>query len=395
MAKIPDLDLGETANSFRQEVRGWLAENWKRERAAEDETIPVNHRLADRSFSRKLGSKGWLSLTWPKMWGGQERSALEHLVFEEEMAYAEAPIGWHFTSAGMIAPTLISFGSPELCTWMVPAIARGEVCFALGYSEPDNGSDLGGIKTAATRSKDGWTIRGQKLYTSTAGYANYCWLAARTNPDDPRASGLSVFIVPLDSPGITIQPLHGLNGHRSNIVFYDDVLLREDAIVGEVNGGWAVITAALAHERIALAGIAARARSYFDQLVAYVLTTSRNGTPLARDPLVRDNLAALAAQIEAARLLAVETARVAGSGIVPIHQAAMVKVYASELMERLAETALDMLGAGGALRYGSLSTLIDGRFEYAVRDALLYTIGGGTNEIQRTLIASRGLNLPR
>jgi alkylation response protein AidB-like acyl-CoA dehydrogenase len=395
MARMPDLDLGTRANAFRHEVREWLAHNWKREPGSEDDSVPVNHRLADQAFSRKLGEKGWLSLTWPKRWGGQERSAMEHLAFEEEMAYAEAPVGWHFTSAGMIAPTLIHFGSPEQCATMVPAIGRGDVCFALGYSEPDNGSDLGGIRTAAIPSDDGWIIRGQKIYTSTAGYANYCWLAARTNPDDPRASGISVFIVPLDSPGITIQPLSGLNGHRSNVVFYDDVRLSRDALVGPVHGGWKIITAALAYERIALAGIAARARSYFDQLVEYVLTASRNGVPMARDSLVRDNLAALAAQIEAARLLAIETARVAESGIVPIHQAAMSKVYASELMERLAEAALDILGTGAALRYGSLSTLINGRFEYAVRDALLYTIGGGTNEIQRSLIASRGLNIPR
>jgi alkylation response protein AidB-like acyl-CoA dehydrogenase len=393
--RIPDLDLGPRVNDFREEVRSWLAENWKPDHANVDQTIPVNHRLADRDFSRKLGDKGWLSLTWPERWGGQNRSAMEQLVFEEEMAYAEAPIGWHFTSAGMIAPTLIKYGAPEQCSGMIARIAKGDVCFALGYSEPDNGSDLGGIKTAAVRTDKGWTIRGQKLYTSTAGFANYCWLAARTNPQDPRASGISVFIVPLDTKGITIQPLQGLNGHQSNVVFYDDVELPPEALVGEVNGGWKIITAALAHERIALAGIAARARSYFDQLVNYALTASGTGGPMAKDSLVRDTIASLATQIEAARLLAVETARLVGTGSVPAHQAAMLKVYASELMERLAETALDLLGPGASLRPGSNATLIAGRFEYAVRDALLYTIGGGTNEIQRTLIATRGLNLPR
>lgn len=278
---------------------------------------------------------------------------------------------------------------------LVPAIGKGDICFALGYSEPDNGSDLAGIKTAATATADGWVIRGQKIYTSAAGYANYCWLAARTNPHDRRHGGISVFVVPLDTPGITIQPLKGLNGHRSNIVFYDDVRVPADAIVGEMNGGWKIITAALAYERVALAGIAARARAYFDRLLRYVLNARRDGKPMAQDSLVRDKIGELAAAIEAARLLAAETARVIDTGAVPVHQAAMLKVYSSELMERLAETAFDLVGAGATLRSGPASAAIQGRFEFAVRDALLYTIGGGTNEIQRTLIALRGLGLPR
>lgn len=395
MIRIPDLDLGPRVNSFRQEVRDWLASNWTAPHVGDAHAFPANHRLADKEFSRKLGEKGWLSLTWPKRWGGQERSALEQLVIEEEMAYAGAPTGWHFTSAGMIAPTLIKYGTQEQCDHLVPAIARGAICFALGYSEPDNGSDLGGIKTAATKTGHGWLIRGQKLYTSTAGYANYCWLAARTNPNDARASGISVFIVPLNSPGITITPLRGLNDHRSNVVYYDDVHLDGSALIGELNGGWKIITAALAHERVALAGIASRARAYFDKLVKYVMTATRDCAPMASSPLVWDILGSLAAQIEVARLFAVEAALLSKQEAVPLHKAAILKVYASELMERLAETALDLLGAGASLKPGPPSALIEGCFEYAVRDALLYTIGGGTNEIQRNLIASRGLALPR
>mgnify|MGYP005815200813 CR=1 FL=1 len=171
--------------------------------------------------------------------------------------------------------------------------------------------------------------------------------------------------------------------------------LDETALVGEVNSGWKIITAALTHERIALAGIAARARGFFDQLTTYIQTATRDGEPMARNPLVRDIIGSLSAQIEVARLLAVEVARLSKVDAVSVHQAAMLKVYASELMEALAETVLDLLGTGASLRPGPPSALIDGRFEYAVRDALLYTIGGGNNEIQRSLIASRGLNLPR
>lgn len=394
--RLPEPDLGDTVNAFRREVRDWLTANWDHSDPAGTEGLPVNHRKARQSFSRQLGKKGWLGVSWPREYGGQQRSALEQLVFEEEMAYAEAPVTFHNTAANMIGPALIAHGSPTQKSRFLPGIASGDISFALGYSEPDHGSDLAGIRTSATRCDDGdWIVRGQKTFTSTAGFSTHLWLAARTDPANPRAGGISVFIVPLDATGITMQPMIGLNGHRANTLFLDDVRLPADALVGEENGGWTVITTALAYERASLAGIAARARGYFDQLVEYLRTAQRHGQPMAQDTLVRERVGALGADIEAARLLALQTAEVMQRGDVPVHQAAMSKVYGSELMERLAETAFDLLGTGATLQPGPASALIDGRFEYAVRDALLYTIGGGTNEIQRTLIALRGLELPR
>lgn len=393
---LPEPDLGEAANGFRREVRDWLAAHWDHRYPPETEGLPVNHRKARQSFSRKLGEKGWLGASWPREYGGQQRSALEQLVLEEEMAYAEAPVTFHNTAANMIGPALIKHGSPAQKAHFLPGIACGDISFALGYSEPDHGSDLAGLRTAAMRTGDGgWTVRGQKTFTSTAGFSTHLWLAARTDPSSPRAGGISVFIVPLDASGITMQPMIGLNGHRANTLFLDDVRLPADALVGRENGGWAVITDALAYERASLAGIAARARGYFDQLVEHLRTARRGGRPMARDALVRDRIGALAAEIEAARLLALQTAEAMQRGEVPVYQAAMSKVYGSELMERLAQSAFDLLGTGASLQPGPASALIDGRFEYAVRDALLYTIGGGTNEIQRTLIALRGLDLPR
>lgn len=394
--RLPDLDLGDKANTFRQEVREWLAANWKAAYTEAELALPVNERLAKKEFSKTLARKGWLGVSWPEQFGGQGRSTFEQLVFEEEMAYAEAPIGWHLASVNMMGPTIREFGSAEQRERMLPEILKGNVCFCLGYSEPDHGSDLAGITTRASRDGDEWVIRGQKLYTSTASYANYCWLAARTDPDAvPSHAGISVFIVPMNTPGITLQPLHGLNDHRSNVVFWDDVRVPASAIVGEVNGGWKVITAALAFERVALASVAARGRSYFDKLLAHVMCTERNGRPLREDTLVRDRIASLAAEIEAARLLAVQTAQLIEEGKVPAHEAAMSKVYSGELMERLAETAFDLLGSGASLKGGARSALIEGAFEFCIRDAFLYVIGGGTNEIQRTLIALRGLGLPR
>ena len=393
---IPDFVSTPDADAFRQEVRNWLVLNWDGIYPPETYALPVNHRKARQEFSRKLGAKGWLGITWPKAYGGQERSAFEHLAFEEEMAYTEAPVTFHNTAANMIAPALISFGSPAQKAYFLPGIASGEISFALGYSEPDHGSDLAGIKTSASRTADGgWLIKGQKIYTSTAGFSTHVWLAVRTDSAQPRHGGISVFVVPLNTPGIVIQPMIGLNGHRSNVVFYDDVKLSADALVGEENGGWKIITEALAYERVTLGAIGARARGYFDRLLAYVVKAKRFGQPMSQDSLVLDRIGALGSEVEASRLLALRTAQVVAQGEVPLWQAAMVKVYASELMERLSEAAFDLLGTGATLATECESALAEGAFEYGVRDALLYSIGGGTNEIQRTLIALRGLDLPR
>ncbi|MCW5654357.1 acyl-CoA dehydrogenase [Hydrogenophaga sp.] len=395
-ARIPSFSLSPQADAFRHEVREWLQAHWDHRYPPETAALPVNHRKARQDFSRKLGQRGWLGVSWPKAYGGQGRSALEHLAFEEEMAYSEAPVTFHNTAATMIGPALIRYGSEAQKQIFLPGIAQGEVSFALGYSEPDHGSDLAGIRTAATPlPQGGWRIRGQKIFTSTAGFSTHLWLAARSDPQQARHRGISVFIVPLNAPGITLQPMLGLNGHRANVTFLDDVVVGEDALVGDLHGGWEVITAALAFERVSLAASAARIRGYFDLLLAHVQTARLGGKPMAEDPLVRDRIGDLAARIEAARLLAVNTALVVQDGEVPVHQAAMVKVFASELMESLSEAVFDLVGTGATLDGAAAGALLDGRFEYAVRDALLYTIGGGTNEIQRTLIAQRGLGMPR
>ncbi|MDI1240000.1 MAG: acyl-CoA dehydrogenase [Polaromonas sp.] len=394
--RMPDPVLGAAVDDFRKEVRGWLETNWDHCYPQASAHLPVNHQKARQDFSRQLGRQGWLGVSWPREYGGQQRGALEQMVFEEEMAYAEAPVTFHNTAANMIGPALITHGSPDQKAYYLPGIARGDISFALGYSEPDHGSDLAGLRTAATRTPDGgWRVRGQKTFTSTAGFSTHLWLAARTDPDNARHGGISVFIVPLDAPGLTMHPMMGLNGHRANTVFLDDVQLPADALVGLENGGWKIITDALAYERASLAGIAARARGYFDQMLDHLRAATVDGRPAAGDPLVRDRVGELTAQIESARLLAIQTAEIIQRGLVPQYEAAISKVYGSELMERLAEAAFDLLGTGAALERGCVSALVDGRFEYAVRDAPLYTIGGGTNEIQRTLIALRGLGLPR
>lgn len=393
---VPPFSYGRAADALREEARGWLAENWKGIYPPEARELPVNERKARPEFSRKLGEKGWLGMFWFESSGRPKRTALEHLALEEELAYSDAPTSWHTAAANMIGPALQRFGNDLHRRDLVPGIVAGDVSFALGYSEPDHGSDLAGIRTTATRTPDGgWRIRGQKIFTSAASWATHIWMAVRTDLSNQRHGGISVFVLPMNAPGISSQPMIGLSGHSASVVFFDDVEAPPDALVGEVNGGWRLIMQALGYERVSMGALGSRARGYFDKLVASVRASSPGGKPMISDPLVLDQLGMMAAEIEGARLLAVQTARMVQEGEAPLVQAAILKVYSSELMERLCEAAFDILGTGAALKDGPQSAVGDGTFEYGIRDALQYTIGGGTNEIQRSLIAHSGLGLPR
>jgi alkylation response protein AidB-like acyl-CoA dehydrogenase len=252
------------------------------------------------------------------------------------------------------------------------------------------------LSTTATRDEIGWVINGTKIYTTMGDLADYVWLAARTDPNAPvKHAGISVFLVPTKTPGITIRPDIALYGHPACTVFYDNVHVPENALVGQVNGAWKIITSALASERVLMGGIVAETYAYFDRLTAYLATAERAGKPLRQDPLVRDRIGSLAADLEAARMLLMQSIELVSRGQVPFHQAAMTKVFTSELGERLPETALELLGTAGTFAPGTPQALLDGTFEYALRDSIYKVIGGGSNEIQRTLIATRGLGLPR
>jgi alkylation response protein AidB-like acyl-CoA dehydrogenase len=391
MAALADLDLGPAANAFRAEVRAFLDQNWNAEAQAEARArCDATEAGFDRDFTRRLAERGWLGISWPARWGGQERSALEQLAFVEEMEYHRAPVRAHAMAVSIVGPALMSHGSDAQRERFLPRILRGELAVCLGYSEPDAGSDLASLRTRARPDGDGFVIDGAKLYTTLAERADYCWLAVRTDPEASKHAGISVLLVPMDSPGITVRPLHALGGHRTNAVFYDSVRVPADALVGPLNGGWAIITEALAFERVMLGGKVARVRRELDELVAQL-----GDDPLRSDPRVRDSIGRICAELEAARMLALRCILELEAGRVPHHEAAMAKVFCGELEERLAEAALEILGPGAALAAGSLDAELDGLFEHVVRASLLDVIGGGTNDIQRTLIAVRGLGLPR
>ncbi len=389
---LPDYDLGDAGNALREEVRAWLAQNWSSERKAEFDRKPFSKREFDADFARDIGKTGWIGLGWPAAFGGQARSALEQIAFMETMERAETPrIG-----AAIQANALMMFGTPEQQQEYLPEILRGEAMHGMGYSEPQAGSDLAALRTSAVRDGDHWVINGQKIWTTTW-WGKYMFLAARTDKDaKPPHAGISMFIVPMNAKGITVQPASTMyDGSFANI-FYDNVRIPLENIIGEVNGGWKVLTGALAFERgLVGGGIVLKVAHAFEQLRRHVMAQDERGTALADDPVVRDRMATLAAEIEIGRQLMMHCAELAADGVTPPEYGAISKVFSGELMERFGEAALDILGMRATLSEQMPGAIDNGRFEQNLRHSLMWVISIGTNEIQRSLIAQRALGLPR
>jgi alkylation response protein AidB-like acyl-CoA dehydrogenase len=389
-APLPEYDLGEAGNTFRTEVRDWLAEHWSGERKAAFDRLPFHDREFDPSFALDLGRTGWLGLGWPVEHGGQARGPREQLAFMEVMERAEAPRA----GAAVQVNALLMHGTDAQRARYLPEILCGQAMHGMGYSEPDAGSDLAALRTRAELSADGtqWVINGQKIWTTTF-WGRYMFLAARTDRDArPPHAGISMFIVPMDTPGITVKPATTMyDGSFANI-FYDDVRIPADHIVGPVNGGWKVLTDALANERGLIGGgIVLKVAHAFELLCGDLRARPQR----CADALVRDRIGQLAADIEVGRQLMIHCAELAESGTTPPEMGAISKVFSGELMERFGEAALDLLGPRAALSQGAAGALRLGRYEQSLRHSLMWVISIGTNEIQRSLIAQRGLGLPR
>jgi len=385
---LPEYDLGPAGNAFRAEVRAWLEQHWSGERKAAYDRKDFHEREFDPSFARDLGKTGWLGLGWPREFGGQARTPLEQIAFLEMMERAEAPrIG-----AAVQANALMMFGSAEQQQRFLPEILRGEAMHGMGYSEPEAGSDLASLRTRAIREGDEWVITGQKIWTTTY-WGKYMFLAARTDREAKPHAGISMFVVPMDSPGISIKPATTMyDGSFANI-FYDGVRVPVDALIGPLHGGWKVLTDALANERGTVGGgIVLKVAHAFELLCRDVRAA---GPALRDDALVRDRIATLAAEIEVGRRLMIHCAELATSGTTPPETGAISKVFSGELMERFGEAALEIFGPRAALSQGAAGALRHGRYEQGLRHSLMWVISIGTNEIQRSLIAQRGLGLPR
>ena len=345
-----------------------------------------------RAFMAEVGEQGWLGITWPKEYGGQEGEGVYEYLLNEQLAGRGGPqIG---KGVGIIGKTLIHHGSDKLKAEFLPKILRNEVEFAVGYSEPDAGSDAASMKLKATKDGDGWRLNGQKVWTTSAHFAEWYWLGARTDPDD-KHGGITLFLVPLDQPGITIKGMWTMGDERTNEVFIDDVFVHDDYVVGEVGKGFQYISQALDLERFTMFTFSP-IKQRLDLLVEYVRTTVRDGVPLKDDPVIRRRIARLVADAETARVLGLRfVAASMKGGAPPTTHASQYKLFATELSVRLANEAMDIAGPGSALRVHTEEAPMKGRSESTYRYTVIDTIGGGTSEVQKNIIARRKLGLPK
>jgi alkylation response protein AidB-like acyl-CoA dehydrogenase len=342
---------------------------------------------------RKVGDRGWLGITWPKEWGGQESDGVYEYLLNEALARRGGPqIG---KGVGIIGKTILAHGSDRLKKEFLPKILCNDVEFAVGYSEPDAGSDAASMKLRATRDGDGWRLNGQKTWTTSAHFAEWYWVGARTDPDAPKHRGITLFLVPLDQPGITINGIWTMGDERTNDVFFDDVWVSDDYVVGDVNRGFQYISEALDLERFTMFTFSP-IEQRMDVLCDYAATETRDDRRLGDDPLVRHEIARLATDCEVARVLGLRVvAKSMKGGAPPTTEASEYKLFATELSKRLADASMDIGGPGSQLRVHTVDAPMGGRAESTYRYTVIDTIGGGASEIQKNIIARRKLGLPK
>lgn len=342
--------------------------------------------------AKELGKRGWLSLSWPKEYGGTG-DRTDQVMLAEAMGYHGCP-GMDPFGVGMLAPTLLAVASEELKREFLPGIAKGETMWCELWSEPNAGSDLAALTCNAIRKGDEFIINGQKIWNTNAHNADWGFGVFRSDPNAPKHKNLTFLLMDMKTKGITVRPLYYMNdGHILNEVFFDDVHVPAKYIVGKEGGGWAVVNVLAGFERSGVGGVAAMQR-HIEHLVAYCNATIRNGKPLSQDPLVRNRLAQLATEVEAAKTLSYRIADQQSRNEMGLMDASGMKVFSTELEERMAAFALDLFGPFGQVKYSRWAHLA-GMFENAYQEGFVGTISAGTNEIQRNIIAWYGLGLPR
>lgn len=377
---------------WREEVRTFLIENITPELEEEMEFDDQQNGPHEQAFRKKVGEKGWYGLNWPKAYGGLEKTAMEQFIFVEEFLYAGAPR----IQPGplMMGPTIIRHGTEENKQMFLPGIVKGEIDFALGYSEPNAGTDLASLRTRAELIGDEWVINGQKTWNTHGHRVTHQWLCVRTDPSLPKHKGLSVIAVPMNSAGITIREVKTWGDHRVNEVFFEDVRVPKNHLIGEVNKGWNYITDALDFERIVL-GASAHIRRLFDKLVLFCKQTIVDGEALITRPEVRMRLAELDMDLEVARLFGLRAASMIDAGKLLSAEASMMKTFSTELYTKVTDWGMQIMNLYGQLNGLDTCAPMGGAIEHAYRMAPFYRFGGGTNEVQRNILAQRGLGLPR
>lgn len=344
-----------------------------------------------RDFKQKLAAKGWLTIAWPREYGGKGHSYMEQAIYDERISYYRAP-GWGIATS-IAGPSILQFGTERNKQDWVPRIAGGEIEMWLGYSEPNAGSDLSGIQTTALEDGGEYIINGQKTWSTMAHMSDYAWLIAKTDPAGHRHKSISLFVVDNKTPGITIRPLINIAGeHSFNEVFFDNVRVPGENMIGQKNMGFYYLMTALDFERL-LVGIGGF-RFVFERFLDYIKTTERDGAPLGKDPLVRWKMAEIAIKIETAYLFFWRTAEMLDKNQIPSVESSALKLLTTELSRKMADVFMEILGPYGLLMPGSKRAPFRGLSPRGYLDCISATIGAGTSEIQRNIIALRGLGLP-
>jgi alkylation response protein AidB-like acyl-CoA dehydrogenase len=386
------IDLTAEQKALRATLRRYFDDLMTPERRASIRGMEGGKRY--REIIRQIGKDGWLGIGWPKEVGGGGRTMVEQMIFLEEQRRAGAP--FPFVTVSTVGPALMALGSEEQKAEFLPRILAGECHFSIGYSEPGAGTDLASLTTAAVADGDDWIINGTKMFTSGANDTDYIWLATRTDPDAPKHKGITIFIVPADTPGFSASLIHTLGGSATAMTYYENVRVPKENIVGGLNGGWKLITTQLNHERIGLAAFGSACYSRTEKVLAWARDTeTAQGEKIIDLPWVQHNLAEVYARIEAMKLLNWRMASQLESGQLNPADASAVKIYGTEAVLEIYRLLQEIVGPTALVAAGSPAAQIDGDLEIEARIATINTFGGGVNEIQREIVSMAGLRMPR
>jgi alkylation response protein AidB-like acyl-CoA dehydrogenase len=382
--------------ALRDELRAYFAQLMTPELRAECERdMGEGGGPLWRDALRQMGRDGWIGVGWPESWGGRGLTPLEQFIFVEEVMRAGYP--FPFLTTESVGPILAEHGNDWIRAELVPKILQGELLIAIGYSEPGAGTDLASLKTSAARDGDDWVINGQKMWTSLAHFCDYTWLAVRTDPDAPKKhKGISMFLVPNSDPGWSCTPVHTLGGVRTNATYYDNIRVSSDHLVGELNGGWKLITGQLNRERLSLINFGPISQ-LFNQVTRWARETELPaGGRVVDQPWVQQNLGRCRALIECMKLIVYKQSWAMTVGALEMADASAAKVYGSEGFIEIYRMLGEVVGQAGLLRSGSgVGCAEAGKIERLYRTASIITFGGGANEIQRDIISAAGLWMPR
>ncbi len=388
------MEIGYTdeQQALRREFRAYYATLLTPE---VEEELAHSHGIGPtvRRITKQMASDGWLGIGWPTQYGGQGRSALEQFIFFDESMRCGAPVP--MLTINTVGPTIMNFGTDEQKAFFLPKILAGEIHFCIGYSEPNAGTDLAALVTRGVVDGDELVINGQKIFTSLAGDADYCWLAVRTNPDASKHKGISMVIVPMNTPGVRVVPMSLIGDHNINTTYWEDVRVPLANVVGGLDNGWSLITNQLNHERVTLCSPGIIERALADVRAWAQDTHLADGRRVIDQEWVRIHLARVHAKLEFLRLINWKVAWNGTQGRLDVADASTIKVFGTEFYMEALRLLSEVVGQSGYVRRGSPEDVLRGRLESYTRGLVILTFGGGTNEIQRDLIAIFGLGMPR